>query len=156
MKVFLTRAEQLAHLNIARNLTRSKDFKSDAEAIAGYSINNPDDPSEIPRLRSIAVIENRSIHDAWMHFCGVTDDWFHPELARIFFTFVFHKDAMGIKRLRSPIPEWHIQAQVVALRTGFRFEAKLSAGAADGSDAILMMLTPERCRWMQDAAPVPA
>lgn len=153
MKLFLTQAEQLQHLRIARSATRSKDFKPDAEAIAGYALR---DGETKPELRWIAVLENRSIHDAWMHFCGVGDNWFHPELARLFFTFVFHEEAMGVKVLRSPIPEWNVQAQVVALRSGFRFEGKLVSGAADGSDAILMSLTPERCRWMQDATSAPA
>jgi hypothetical protein len=145
MKSFLTTGDQDAHLRIARGLTRSKDFMPDAEAIAGYTL---EEGATEPRLRTICVLENKTVNSAWMHFAGVDEKWPVREIMSLFFRYVFL--ARNFQTILAPIPETNTAAQIVALKTGFRFEARMRAGTAHGSDAILLSLKPEHCRWMQD------
>ena len=150
MNVVLSLGDQTGHLRIARTLTGSKDFRADAFAISVYHR----DEDEV-RLLCIAVLDNRAGDMADMHFVAVDDAWraHLREIANFFFTFVFGHtgSALGLSRLRAPIASTNTSAQVVALKSGFEFEARLRASAANGSDVILMVLEPDKCRWLQDA-----
>lgn len=153
MSTFLTTEEQAPHLAIAKRLTGSKEFRDDAQAIAGYTHDEGTEGAK-PVLRAIAVIEKMTLHETYMHFAAVERDWRPAELGFLLFAHLFEQ--RHFKRVRVEIADWHSAAQVTALKTGFRFEARLRASLADGSDAIVMSLVPEHCRWLQDVATLKA
>lgn len=57
---------------------------------------------------------------------------------------------MNLRRVTFPIAEKNIKAQMMALRLGFHFEARLLDGCIDDNEVIMGMLRAE-CPWINGA-----
>lgn len=95
------------------------------------------------------------LYDAWN---GV-NMWMHSAiepgayLGRIFPWYVFHYpfEEIGCQRLTGLVEESNTEAMRFNLKLGFKAEGRLEGAASDGKDAVLMVMTRERCRWLQRA-----
>mgnify|MGYP001809775733 FL=1 len=143
MNLIFTKADQDKHLEIAAKLTRSTGWRDDATSFAAY-----DERGDEQDLLAVVVFQNVDMTGADIHFAGARPGWASRRLLRGLFRFAFAPRLAGYNMLRAPIPEANVDAMVLALRSGFRFDGRLRAGAADGSDAILMSMKRDECRWI--------
>lgn len=150
MNLMFTRADQKKHLDLALTLTHSAGWRDDAYSFAAY-----DHTGGAEELLAIVVFQNIDTTGADIHFAGARPGWASRRLLRGLFLFAFAPRLAGHDMLRAPIPEANRDAMVLALRSGFQFDGRLRAGAADGSDAILMSMRREECRWiLPDSTPI--
>lgn len=117
-------------------------FLDDARAIAAFRA----DKGEEPRLVAAAVFQCISTIGAEFHLVSFRKNWNTRRLMRAFFRYAF--DFCQYPIIRAPIAEWNVETQIIALKSGFRFDGRIRCGTADGSDAILMTMTREECRWL--------
>lgn len=73
--------------------------------------------------------------------------WANKSALRAMFAIPFI--ANGLSRVWLPIAASNIPSQILALKLGFRFDAKLT-GMRDGADEVVMMMTRDECRWIRD------
>ena len=138
-----SRASQERLLAIVAPGTGSDGFMNDAHAFAAYD-------DEV--LRSCAVFQNITTRGAELHF------WADGPLTRDMLT-GFYAYAFGVKGyrcLRAPIAAWNTRAIVTALKSGFQIAGIIGGGAIDGSDAIILTMTKDQCRWFRPQAPASA
>lgn len=153
MRYQFTTRDQAGHLDLAREATGSEGFLPDAKTLAAYDAETND-------LVVIVVFENETTIASTIHFAAIQENWATQRLLRALFTYAFKFKAS--RRLRAMIPRWNIKTHIMALKSGFMIDGILRAGAADGSDAIVMSLELEDCVWLppdvtQDhAAPIAA
>lgn len=140
MPIKIVNTNQFDLLARAADLTGSEGFMRDAHACAAWDV-------ETQEPIAVAVFQNRTARGAEVHF-GATHERClqRRDVMRGLSAYAFR--LMKLPRLVAPISAWKIQAQIAALRSGFFIIGHVSNGALDGSDAILMAMTPDSCRWL--------
>lgn len=140
MPVIFTLDNQFELLTDAAFLTESQGFMPDAQALACRDEATGD-------TLAIAVYQNRSTSGTEIHF-GTTHEKIilRRDLMAGFFAYGFRR--LKSAKLVAPIAGWNVGAQITALKSGFFISGYLRGGAIDGSDAIVMTLTEQNCRWL--------
>ena len=95
------------------------------------------------------------LYDGWN---GV-NMWMHSAiepgayLGRAFPWYVFHYPfiELGCKRLTGLVEASNAEALRFNSRLGFKIEARLLGAASDDGDTLIMVMTPENCRWLSRA-----
>ena len=72
--------------------------------------------------------------------------WASRKVLGVIFSFAFHH--LGLKRVNAWVSVNNIPTQVMALKLGFRIEGVARCGANDGSDAIMLGMLVQDCRWL--------
>ena len=72
--------------------------------------------------------------------------WATRRVLGIVFAFAFHH--LGLKRLEFRVSVNNIPVQILALKVGLRIEGVARCGANDGSDAIVLGMLVQDCRWL--------
>lgn len=140
MPIKIVNTNQFDLLARAADLTGSEGFMRDAHACAAWDM-------EADRLIAVAVFQNRTSRGAEFHFGAPHERSLQRrDVMRGFGAYAFR--LMKLPRLIAPVSAWKIQAQIAALKSGFFIIGHVSNGALDGSDAILMAMTPDSCRWL--------
>lgn len=145
MTLLFTRADKEAHLEAARMLTQSGGWMDDAYTLAAYDKGEEGEPYI---LRAIVVFQNINAQGCEIHFAGCKKGWATRPLLTSLFRFAFSPMLANHKMLRGFISENNTEALVGAIKSGFRFDGRLRNGAVDGSDAIILTMTREECRWL--------
>lgn len=150
MPVIFVTDNQFELLAEATFLTESTGFMGDAKALACKD-------KDTGQTLAIGVYQNRSTAASEIHF-ATTDEkvMLRRDLMAGFAAYGFRW--MKSPKLVAPIAAWNISAQVAALKSGFFITGYLGGGAIDGSDAIVMTLTEQNCRWLPpppEATPAP-
>lgn len=147
-KILFSTERQFDLLARAAHATESEGFMADAIALAALD-------AETKTIMALAVYQNRTTRGTEVHFAAES----HKALSRRDVLMGFC--AFGFLQLRAPriiapIAAWNAPAQIAALKSGFLVTGYLGTGAIDGSDAIIMTLTRNNCRWLPPAMPRPA
>lgn len=72
--------------------------------------------------------------------------WATRSVLGIVFSYAFHH--LRLARLEFRVSVNNIQVQILALKTGLRIEGVARCGANDGSDAIVLGMLVQDCRWL--------
>jgi hypothetical protein len=140
MPVIFVLDNQLELLAEAMFLTESQGFMGDAKALACKD-------KDTGRLLAIGVYQNLSTAASEIHF-ATTDErvLLRRDLMAGFAAYGFRW--MKSPKLVAPIAVWNVAAQIAALKSGFYITGYLGGGAIDGSDAIVLTLIEQNCRWL--------
>lgn len=72
--------------------------------------------------------------------------WATRKVLGVIFSFAFHH--LALKRANAWVSVNNVPVQVMALKLGFRIEGVARCGANDGSDAIMLGMLVQDCRWL--------
>ncbi len=149
MSIHFTDADKAGLLALAVEATGSEGFMADARPLAAFDQGTGD-------LLAIVVFQNLTTISAEIHFVGIVRGWPSRRLLTGLYRIAF--DRMGVRYLRAPIPEWNVPAQVLAIKSGFRWAGRVPGGALGASDAITFSMDRSQCRWLlpgsaRDATP---
>lgn len=81
-----------------------------------------------------------------LHMYGFEPGWMSHSILWVLFHFPFVE--LGVKKLIAPISSGNKVTMSIAHRLGFREAARIADVYTDG-DLVLMMTTPETCRWFR-------
>jgi len=97
-------------------------------------------------LEAVIAYNERRHHSCCAHiWSNGNKRWATREALHAMFAIPFIGN--GVKQIVLPIAARNVPAQVLALKLGFRFDAKLT-DYRDGDDEVLMLMTREECRWL--------
>lgn len=83
----------------------------------------------------------------WMHVAITPGAYLGREFPRYVFEYPFNE--VGCKRLTGWVEASNERALRFNRAIGFEIEATLKGAASDGGDAHMMVLTPDKCRWLR-------
>jgi hypothetical protein len=149
MPVSIINSEQYQFklLHHAAQLTMSEGFMRDAHGAAAY-----DEAKD--KILAIAVFQNHSTRSVEMHFAATDPGALRRrDVIMAFCAFAFNPRFLGAPRITAPIATWNERAIVAAMHVGFQITGFLGGGALDGSNAILMTLDRDTCRWLPPPMP---
>ena len=72
--------------------------------------------------------------------------WASRKVLGVIFSFAFHH--LKLQRVNAWVSVNNVTVQVMALKLGFRIEGVARCGANDGSDAIMLGMLVQDCRWL--------
>lgn len=134
MALHFSKTNQSDLLNQALDLTGAKGWRKDAIAFGAYGDAGADD------LRCIVVFQNIDNSGGEMHFGMVPGHRIGPEVVRSISTLALHPRALNLRSVWARICEDNIEAQIAALKCGFRFEYRTRSGLAGEKDVIVFSM----------------
>jgi RimJ/RimL family protein N-acetyltransferase len=97
------------------------------------------------RLTAGVVLESFTGRGANIHVAGMGKYWLNRDLLYSIFHYCFN--VLHLKRLTGLVPASNHAALAFDQHIGFRVEATLPDGAADG-DLVILCMRPEDCRYL--------
>lgn len=120
-------------------------WEHDAQAMAAVD----EAPDGSRRFRAAVVATDWKRHECHLHIASDGSRAFaRRDLIRVLFRWLF--EIKGLRRVTAETQIHNISTQILCLKLGFVFEGRRDSGAVDGSDAIVMGMTAENCRWIED------
>lgn len=106
------------------------------------------DDANADEIRAVFLFNQFTTHDCAMHIASDhTRRWATPRTltAMSSLPFILWK----LPRVTVEISVNNIKAQLTCLKVGFQFEGRKRGGMDDGSDAIVMSMLAQECRWIK-------
>ena len=143
-KIRISRTDQKTLMSAAE-VEQPDGYRRDAFALGVY---------EGDTLVLIMVLDNIGALGPDLHWVPMSPRWASRRLleavCRVLFQPAPH--GFGFKFLRAITAADNPMIQIMALKTGFEFIARIPAGADRGYDVILMGLDALNCRWLPPVA----
>lgn len=138
----LTVQDQYLLLGWAAKRIGTDKFPEESEAIGVIK------SDEEPEPRAVIIINALYERQCSMHIASDRKArWASSNILGGIFGYVFL--VKKIDRVNAIIAQDNMDAQIMALKLGFRFEGNLRRGGLNGTDAILLSMTADQCRWIE-------
>ncbi|TJZ85836.1 hypothetical protein [Paracoccus hibiscisoli] len=137
-KITFMTNQQAHHLEVAKQLTGSDGFMSDARAIAAYL---PGDTGM--DLLAVAVFECFRGGRAELHLGCAPGKRLTPEIITTVSTLAFHPKFFGVDTLVCRVPTQNVNAICTLLKIGFEVEYRDRSSVVGGGDGIVLSLSKE-------------
>lgn len=135
-KITFMHNQQAHHLDVAKQLTGSEGFMSDARAIAAYL---PGDTGM--DLLAVAVFECFRGGRAELHLGCAPGKRLTPEIITTVSTLAFHPKFFDLHTLMCRVPAENVHAICTLLKIGFQIEYRDRGSLAGDADGIVLSLS---------------